>query len=276
MTLSLKQLIQFASCSRYTQTGATMLTEEWRRCRSSAVCTRPHSPDKRSDRIKSLKSPVWVFPVTVQGLRYSNTRCVLGWLDRCGFHVPTGHQRTSALWVGWVFCIHERSSKGKTIAGNHKSEAEVFLYSTAGTPQRVPPPKKNNTFLYMGNFFAVFECYFFKEEELLGLVLLTVELSAEFFCLAPSEIHTCKYSQKFNISLWSHLCPLAWANTHPRVSTPGWLSPAHSDLFPLASTSSQLQSFVCLRRFPEGMHIFLMSLPPFQIMRPFSDFICQT
>lgn len=101
----------------------------------------------------------------------------------------------------------------KTIARDHKSvacklivrEAEVLLYSTAGTPQRVPPV---NTFLYVGNFFAGFECYFFKEEELLGSVLLTVELSTEFFVSLPVKfthadtVRNSTLACEFTSALW--------------------------------------------------------------------------
>lgn len=86
-------------------------------------------------------------------------------------------------------------------------EAEVFLYSTAGTPQRVPPPPVN-TFLYVGNFFAGFECYFFKEEELLGSVLLTVELSTEIFVSLPVKfthadtVRNSTLACEFTSALW--------------------------------------------------------------------------
>lgn len=76
-----------------------------------------------------------------------------------------------------------------------------------GNSSESPPPPVN-TFLYVGNFFAGFECYFFKEEELLGSVLLTVELSTEIFVSLPVKfthadtVRNSTLACEFTSALW--------------------------------------------------------------------------
>lgn len=138
-----------------------------------------------------------------------------------------------------------------------------FHCVAVGTPVRVPPAVTSSWATLRWTFHIEF-CWIWR-----GCVFKEVELACVcFFVRSPgwnpwtqwAKPQYCKTrmsmkeKQKFNSRLWFHLCPVVLVDTHESQLLAHCLGRSLIFFFQLVTAGRRLQSFVCLRRFPEKRH----------------------